>query len=434
MLEYLKLRNVGPAPEMEMRLAKRLNIITGDNGLGKTFLLDAAWWALTRKWPRELNPRLTFGYKALPTDPKRTATIEFQLTLKVKSVAYKSTWKPRDEAWVGNAGRPWNPGLVIYAHADGGFSVWDPARNYWKKKGNIDIQERLPGFVFSNEEVWQGLYANIDGKPTKVCNGLLDDWSVWIKENGSNAQLMRAILHDLLPKGEFLGMGPLARLSVNESQDIPTIRTGYRQSVPIVHASSGVRRIAGLAYMTMWSWNEHRIAAKLLGEKPTAQVIFLFDELESHLHPRWQRLILRALLDVTKALHAQAKVQLIIATHSPLILASAEPWFDSDTDSWFDLDCNDEKVALTKRAYIRRGEVSNWLTSEAFDLKSARSVEAENAIERALFLLRKSNPSRESIKEADAALRAAGLPDIDPFWIRWGKFVEDSTAGSRRKR
>lgn len=434
MLEYLRLRNVGPAPEMELRLAKRLNIITGDNGLGKTFLLDAAWWALTRKWPRELNPRLTFGYKALPTDPKRTATIEFQLTSKVKSVAYKSTWKPRDEAWVGNAGRPWNPGLVIYAHADGGFSVWDPARNYWKKKGNIDIQERLPGFVFSNEEVWQGLYANIDGKPTKVCNGLLHDWSVWIKENGSSSQIMEAILQDLLPEGEFLGIGPLARLSVNESQDIPTIRTGYRQSVPIVHASSGVRRIAGLAYMTMWSWNEHQIAAERLGENPTPQVIFLFDELESHLHPRWQRLILRALLDVTKTLHPQAKVQLIVATHSPLVLASAEPWFDSDTDSWFDLDCQDDKVALTKRDYIRRGEVSNWLTSEAFDLKSARSVEAENAIERALFLLRDSGSSRESIKEADAALRAAGLPDIDPFWIRWGKFVEDSTVGSRRKR
>ena len=36
MLEYLHLKNVGPAPEMEMELAPRLNLITGDNGLGKS--------------------------------------------------------------------------------------------------------------------------------------------------------------------------------------------------------------------------------------------------------------------------------------------------------------------------------------------------------------------------------------------------------------
>ena len=51
MLEALTLRNVGPASEMSMELGSRLNIVTGDNGLGKSFLLDVAWWALTRKWP-----------------------------------------------------------------------------------------------------------------------------------------------------------------------------------------------------------------------------------------------------------------------------------------------------------------------------------------------------------------------------------------------
>ncbi len=60
MLKSLRLKNVGPAPEME--LAPRLNLITGDNGLGKSFLLDVAWWALTRRWPQELNDRLSSGY------------------------------------------------------------------------------------------------------------------------------------------------------------------------------------------------------------------------------------------------------------------------------------------------------------------------------------------------------------------------------------
>ena len=33
-----------------MEPSRRLNLITGDNGLGKSFLLDIAWWTLTRTW------------------------------------------------------------------------------------------------------------------------------------------------------------------------------------------------------------------------------------------------------------------------------------------------------------------------------------------------------------------------------------------------
>ena len=50
MIEYLHIKNLGPSPEMEVHWASRLNVITGDNGLGKSFLLDLAWWALTRTW------------------------------------------------------------------------------------------------------------------------------------------------------------------------------------------------------------------------------------------------------------------------------------------------------------------------------------------------------------------------------------------------
>ena len=71
MLEFLRLKNVGPAPEMELEFGSRLNLITGDNGLGKSFLLDVAWWALTRKWPQDLNSKLTSGYAARPSDPKK---------------------------------------------------------------------------------------------------------------------------------------------------------------------------------------------------------------------------------------------------------------------------------------------------------------------------------------------------------------------------
>ena len=61
MLKHLELKNVGPAARMKLDFGSRLNLLTGDNGLGKSFLLDIAWWALTRRWPAEVNPKLESG-------------------------------------------------------------------------------------------------------------------------------------------------------------------------------------------------------------------------------------------------------------------------------------------------------------------------------------------------------------------------------------
>lgn len=436
MLESIRLKNVGPAPEMKMDLAPRLNLITGDNGLGKSFLLDVAWWALTRKWPQDLNANLTSGYAARPTDVTKKATIEFEVESKTGKVKYESPYVPDDQAWKGKAGRPWNPGLVIYALAEGGFAVWDPARNYWKRQGNIDVQERLPAFVFSSKEVWDGLRVSVDGKPTQVSNGLVADWASWIREGRDDAKRMAAVLALLAPTSGDESLKPgtdFARLSVNDARDIPTVHMGYDQDVPILYASLGVRRIAALAYMLSWAWREHLIASKDVPANRTSRIVMLFDEVESHLHPRWQRAVMPAVLQVAETLTGNeqgASVQVIAATHSPLVLASVEPLFDVDNDAWFDLDLEGKKVELRKREYVRLGEVGNWLVSNAFDLKEPRSLDGERAIRAATVVLGAQKPLLEDIDAADRLLRTAGLPDIDPFWVRWEYFVEQAKKAS----
>ena len=155
MLELLKLKDVGPAPTMEMELARRLNLITGDNGLGKSFLLDVAWWALTRTWARQV---------VLPAADATKPTITYRYT-KARPPGYSSssTFHRKQEKWPVTTGRPAIPGLVLYAQVDGGFSVWDPARNYWKK----DSPDRPASYSFTASEVW-------DGNP--LCEGLVRDW------------------------------------------------------------------------------------------------------------------------------------------------------------------------------------------------------------------------------------------------------------------
>lgn len=414
MLKELKLTHVGPAPSMELEFGERLNLITGDNGLGKSFLLDIAWWSMTRKWPAELNSSLTVGKKVRP-HAKQKGEISFCFSGKSRDERYISNYQPREEAWTGRSGRPANPGLVLYAMSDGSFSVWDPARNYWQTKNDVDVQERRPAFVFSSSEVWDGLVD--DG--SVLCNGLIQDWATWQKEDGEAFKLLKSVLKVLSPSArEAMLPGKLGKLSLDDVRDIPTITMPYKQDVLVLHASSGMKRVMALAYFLVWAWLEHRKAADHLGEDPTHQVVFLIDEVESHLHPSWQRTIVPALLDVMKKLTKRPDVQLITATHSPLIMASVEPLFDERKDAWFDLDLEQDEVVLRKRPFLRQGDASRWLTSEAFDLGSARSLAAEQALQQAAKILSEEVIDAELAKKLDAKLRTL-LGDTDPFWIRW---------------
>ncbi len=120
MLKRLELKNVGPADHSLFGpVAKRLNLLTGDNGLGKSFLLETAWWALTRTWR---------GAPAVPHRPDASIGYSFDST--TRATSFTSRWEPAAQTWRRAAGRPPNPGLVIYATVDGAFATWDPARNY----------------------------------------------------------------------------------------------------------------------------------------------------------------------------------------------------------------------------------------------------------------------------------------------------------------
>lgn len=415
MLNHLNLKNVGPAPSMELTFGRRLNLITGDNGLGKSFLLDIAWWAMTRKWPSDINPRLTSGKKALPSGEK-PPTIGFSFMGKSRTEDYVSIYLPREEAWTGRSGRPANPGLVFYAMADGSFAVWDPARNYWRTQDGVDVQDRIPAYVFSPAEVWDGLIGK-DGKP--LCLGLVMDWAGWQKENSSAFESLQAVLTAMSPSNrERLTAGELTRVSLDDARDIPTIRMPYGQDVAVLHASAGMRRILALAYLLVWTWEEHCKAAKLLREAPTNQVVFLIDEVESHLHPQWQRQIIPALLAVAQTLIQKAEVQVITATHSPLVMASVEPLFDAGKDAWFDLDLERKRVVLRQREFEKHGSAANWLVSEAFDLQSGRAMEYEALVRKAAALLEQAHPSVDRIRAMNAKLVAA-LSPTDDFLFNW---------------
>lgn len=422
MLHRLVLQDIGPASNLEIEFSRRVNLVTGDNGLGKSFLLDIAWWVLTRTWAH---------YPARPDESAAKPTISFAFATEVKNeVSYSSEFNWEAQAWNSRPGRPPSPGLVLYAQVDGSFSVWDPARNYWRNAPSLGIEapDRPAAYLFSASQVWDGLARQDPKEASRVevlCNGLIRDWASWQKEKGAAFdQLCRVLVELSSSPDEVLRPGELTRISLDDVRDMPTLRMAYGKEVAIVHASAAVRRIAALAYLLVWAWQEHVRASRLIHKPTTQQIIFLIDEAEAHLHPTWQRRILPALMGVMRALtdSEQVGIQVVAVTHSPLVLASMEPVFDRAVDAlWmFGLVETEDgaEVRLRRDEWRRRGDVSAWLRSMIFGLEEARSFEAERAMIAAAAFMQADVADRGRFAEIYEALRRT-MPGIDPFWVDW---------------
>lgn len=422
MLNQLALQGVGPARRLTIDFKPRLNFLTGDNGLGKSFVLDIAWWALTRTWAR--------GVMAAPRQDADESRIGYRYTGSTGDYAGERLFDHEAQQWTISQGRQAIPGVVIYAGVDGSFSVWDPARNYWKgDKGEAATPTRPRSFDFSPEAVWHGLQAS-DGK-TQLCNGLLHDWVLWQEAGKPAFDDLVKVLDALSPSG-LEKIRPGTPMRVGDSvKELPSLRMPYGQDVPLIHASAGMRRIAALAYLLVWTWREHQLACERFRVNPAREIIFLIDEIECHLHPQWQRRIVPALLNVMNALTGtrEVPVQLLAATHSPLVLASVEPNFNPDDDCIWDFDLIDGEVCAQLYPWSRKGDVNAWLASEVFNLKVPASVQAEEALGLARGFLRTaamSNPilneeQKQQLQDIDNKLRAS-LSDVDAFWIRWSRF------------
>jgi hypothetical protein len=169
----------------------------------------------------------------------------------------------------------------------------------------------------------------------------------------------------------------------------------------------------------VWTWLENRAQSQLQKLPPVRDITFLIDELESHLHPRWQRTILGALRGLVDHLLGAggARVQIVATTHSPLVMVAAEDWFGKD-DAWLDLDLVDGEVEVVPREFERRGVAAAWLRSEAFNQVSDRAPETQRLLDEVARALQSGPVPGEQLRTFEERL-AAKLGPHDPFWPRW---------------
>ncbi len=159
--------------------------------------------------------------------------------------------------------------------------------------------------------------------------------------------------------------------------------------MPLHNLSDGYRST------TIWvldfiGWLLH--AERLLGN-PDIGGILIIDEIEQHLHPRWQRHIVQRLRQQFP------KTQIIASTHTPLVAAGIA---DVDQSMLLKLERNEENEISLKvidKEQVAGKRADQVLTSDAFGLYTTRNERSHDDVDRYTKLLGKKTRNNEEEAE-----------------------------------
>jgi energy-coupling factor transporter ATP-binding protein EcfA2 len=183
---------------------------------------------------------------------------------------------------------------------------------------------------------------------------------------------VKNMLIDLLPDVENLRAKPI---TINQSNPSIEFKTPYGW-VDL--------RDLSLGYQTLIAWMvdlAHRLFKRYPdSDNPLEQpAIVLVDEIDLHLHPKWQRTVINHLTGIFK------QTQFIVTAHSPLIVQSAP--FDANIVL---LKREGDQVIIHNDFNVIKGwRIDQVLTSDLFDLPTARPPEYDNYLKRQQEILSK---------------------------------------------
>lgn len=180
-------------------------------------------------------------------------------------------------------------------------------------------------------------------------------------------------------------------LLINLLPDVENIRTKAitkNQSKPDIEFETPYGWVSlrdlSLGYQTLIAWMvdlAHRLFERYPdSDNPLEQpAIVLVDEIDLHLHPKWQRVVINHLTGIFK------QTQFIVTAHSPLIVQSAP----EDANIVLLKRQGDQVIIDNDEEIIKGWRIDQVLTSDLFDLPSARPYEYDKYLKRQQEILSK---------------------------------------------
>lgn len=309
-IEKLHIKNIGPFKEAIIEFATKYNevtgeqpvtIITGMNGAGKSIVIDAIRAALSGQ-QLERDIVADINYFSIEMNVILNGNTQWLSTSTLQNGHIQNVdhniWKP----------------LVI------GYDVPGPVNNwvidYWSSKSPSDSFKIANMTTIQHEKALMGVMLG----------------------NKSNLDLINFICHiDYLRTSEMPAEKELGNIMyekmkdvINQCLDNGQFKYVRRSDLTPIIEQNGIE----LSFEKLSSGNlfliEHLLllmckmySISILNQLPPKQIfgipgLLLIDEIETHLHPKWQKKI----LGIIRSLFPN--LQIILTTHSPFVVASMD--------------------------------------------------------------------------------------------------------------
>ncbi len=345
----------------------RWTVMLGDNGTGKTTLLQAilrSYLAVDyfldedeKKIQKASSPREVFS---LRRNGSHSMSIEAEFAhgfsfsrgtenLEVSRIEQEFDDFMALESWDDKQ-------LNNKAHATAIFG-YDANRTLKSDKTSLEIENIHYNNAFSdksdliNAEEWLLQTDYVAKIPSQIQEQYQERFKIIIE-----------VLVNLLPGVKAIG------ISV-PTEKHPNPKVGFETDNGWLNLSQ-----LSLGYQTMTAWMVD-LAARMFAAYPNSPnpiaepAVVLIDEIDLHLHPKWQRTIMSYLSE------RFVNTQFIVTAHSPLIVQAAEQ------ANIVVLRREGDHVVIEQQKHAVQGwRIDQLLTSDLFDLDSARSPHYEKKL------------------------------------------------------
>lgn len=385
-LKSLHVENFRGFEKLDVTFDEHVTLLIGGNGAGKTAALDAVAFAvspgfaeLTQNAQVYIEPsdirRISFEHGDPPTrDLQPQTPLVIGATATLPGSASEFNWNIEPLYGVGRGPEEPGPGseALVAAFRGLGREVRNGARIDLPVLAHYGVQRlrREPpqslaraGNRFEAFEEWFDIAASGKRLFEWLRSKTAEEVQEWQTDPGYRHPQLRAVFAAITSCIEdvsdlrFVLKHNAFRLVVGDRyQSFDMLSAGYQNLLALV--ADVARRAAIL--------NPHH------GEQAARESagLVLIDEIDLHLHPKWQRTVIPSLR------HTFPKMQFIATTHSPQVLASVQ----RDQVRIFD---NNQ---LVDAAPFVEGRASNELLQDVFDV-SARPEATERELDELFHLL-----------------------------------------------
>ena len=322
---WLKLTNVRAIKAAEFRFQPGFNLIVGVNGVGKTTTLDALRVCLSR-FVKEAN-RLRAPLEAFTLDDIRFGTnaLSVECSGQISSSEYHYViHKPR-EASAPQEKKAGNPREQVHdTPGKASFLGAPPLLATGKEPGGrplavlFSTNRAVPSERAPSKRVAAGGIAAACADAFANRELRLGEFAAWIR-------VQEALQSERVPAGQALAafedtvsrfLPGYNHLRADTNGSLQLLIDRGRSTVAVRHLSDGERGTLALVL----DLTRRLVQANPEMSDPVAQAeaIVLIDEIDLHLHPKWQRQIVHNLTA------AFPRCQFIATTHSPQVIGEVE--------------------------------------------------------------------------------------------------------------